>query len=88
MRTLIFIVVSFFIDGGKFQRVAGDDFEIGSTLIALDDFALFDVVHVDIQRIVTLRAYDCHRTLSCTSLCFLPSQDACKMLPEAQGQLP
>jgi hypothetical protein len=65
MRTLIFIVVPFFVDGGKFQRVAGDDFEIGSALIAGDDFALFDVVSIDIQRIVTLWAYDSHRTLSC-----------------------
>jgi len=65
MQILVFIVVPFFIDGGKFQRVAGDDFEIGSALIACDDFALFDVVGIDIQRIVTLWAYDSHRTLSC-----------------------
>jgi hypothetical protein len=52
------IDVAFFIDRGELQRIAGDNFEVGSALIALDDFAFFDIIYIDVQRVVAFRTYD------------------------------
>jgi hypothetical protein len=61
---LVFIIVALGIDWRQFQRVTRDDFEVGSAFIALEDFALFDFVNVDIQRVVTLWANNCHKSIS------------------------
>jgi len=58
MRILIFLIVPFSVDGCQLQRIAGDNFKVGSAFIALNDLAFFDIIHIDIQRIVTFRAYD------------------------------
>jgi hypothetical protein len=58
MHYIFFIDVAFFIDRGELQRIAGDNFEVGSALIALDDFAFFDIIYIDVQRVVAFRTYD------------------------------
>jgi hypothetical protein len=57
-QVLVLIAVILLIDGSQFQRVAGDDFEIDSALIALNDLSFLDVIDIDVQGVVTFRAYD------------------------------
>jgi hypothetical protein len=57
------ILIGLLVDGREFQRIAGDDLEIGATLVALDDFTFLDVVDIDIERVVTFRANDRHNSL-------------------------
>jgi len=55
-RFIIFIVITFFIDCGELERIAGNNFQVRTALVALDDFTFFDIIHIDIERIVTFRA--------------------------------
>jgi hypothetical protein len=54
---VVFIVITFPIYGCNLQRVARNNFEIGPALVARNHFAGFDFVGIDIQRVVTFRAY-------------------------------
>ena len=53
---IILIIIAFSIDWGQLQRVAGDDLEVAATLVALNQFAFFDVVDIDVQGVIALRA--------------------------------
>src|ERR1700721_1651980 len=46
VHDVFFVDVAFFIDRGQLQRIAGDNFEVGSALIALDDFAFFNIIDI------------------------------------------
>jgi hypothetical protein len=58
MHDVFFVDVTFIIDRGQLQRIAGDYFEVCSALIALDDFAFFYFFGVYVQRVVAFRTYD------------------------------
>jgi len=47
-RRRVFFVVAFGVDGGKLQRITGDDFELGAAFVALDDLAFVNVIHIDV----------------------------------------
>jgi hypothetical protein len=57
---VVFFVVAFGFYRGELQRIAGDDFEVDTTLIALEDFAFVYIVRVDIKRTIAFWANNSH----------------------------
>jgi hypothetical protein len=55
---VILIIIALSIDWGELQWVAGDDLEIAATLVALNQFAFFDVVDIDVQGVIAFWAYN------------------------------
>jgi hypothetical protein len=60
---LILFVVTFLVDWRQFQGVGRDDFDVRAAFLALDDIALFDLIDIDIQWMIALRANDWHNPL-------------------------
>jgi hypothetical protein len=54
---VIFVIVTFRVDRSQLQRITGDHLEIAAALVALHYIAFFNVVDIDIQRVIALRAH-------------------------------
>jgi hypothetical protein len=80
---IIFVIVALCVHRGQLQRIAGNHLEVGPTFTALNYIAFFNVIDVNIQRVIAFRTDYRHKRVSSP----IVSRALARMVQGTFGQL-